>query len=67
MSLSHTDDDDPFDDEDDDWDVEAAVEGRLVQITYTVPKERLRVVNAGVADRVTVDDESDKESRASVG
>ncbi|CRG85341.1 hypothetical protein PISL3812_02435 [Talaromyces islandicus] len=67
MSLSHTDEDDPFDDEDDDWDVEAAVEGRLVQITYTVPKERLRVVNAGIADRVTVDDESDKESRASVG
>lgn len=67
MSLSHTDDDDPFDDDDDDWDVEAAVEGRLVQITYTVPKERLRVVNAGIADRVTVDDESDKESRASVG
>lgn len=29
----------------DDWDIERAVEQRLVQIMFTVPKERLRVVN----------------------
>ncbi|KAK3984071.1 hypothetical protein QBC44DRAFT_253711 [Cladorrhinum sp. PSN332] len=34
--------------DDDDWDVERAVEQRLVQIMFTVPKERLRVVNAEV-------------------
>lgn len=31
-----------------DWDVERAVEQRLVQIMFTVPKERLRVVNAEI-------------------
>ena len=30
------------------WDVEKAVEQRMVQIMFTVPKERLRVVNAEV-------------------
>ncbi|KAK2763898.1 hypothetical protein FQN54_009517 [Arachnomyces sp. PD_36] len=34
-------------DDEEEWDVEAAAEGRLVQVTYTVPKEKLRVVNAG--------------------
>jgi hypothetical protein len=34
--------------DDDEWDVERAVEQRLVQIMFTVPKERLRVVNAEV-------------------
>ncbi|KAL1860467.1 hypothetical protein VTK73DRAFT_7342 [Phialemonium thermophilum] len=34
--------------EDEDWDIERAVERRLVQIMFTVPKERLRVVNAEV-------------------
>lgn len=34
--------------EDDEWDVERAVEQRLVQIMFTVPKERLRVVNAEI-------------------
>ncbi|KEY66326.1 hypothetical protein S7711_10628 [Stachybotrys chartarum IBT 7711] len=29
-----------------DWDIERAVEQRLVQVVFTVPKERLRVVNA---------------------
>ncbi|KAM7195593.1 hypothetical protein V8F33_006597 [Rhypophila sp. PSN 637] len=32
--------------DDPDWDVEKAVEQRLVQVMFTVPKERLRVVNA---------------------
>ncbi|THC92603.1 hypothetical protein EYZ11_007933 [Aspergillus tanneri] len=36
--------------EDEDWDVEGAAEGRRVQIAYTVPKERLRVVNATARD-----------------
>jgi hypothetical protein len=34
------------DGEDEDWDVEAAVERRVVQVMFTVPKEKLRVVNA---------------------
>ncbi len=54
------------DDDSEDWDVEAAAEGRLVQITYTVPKERLRVVNAGVGDRVIGDaDDDDDDAVAS--
>jgi hypothetical protein len=36
------------DDEDEDWDVEAAVERRVVQVMFTVPRARLRVVNAEV-------------------
>jgi hypothetical protein len=31
-----------------DWDVEAAVERRVVQVMFTVPKSKLRVVNADV-------------------
>ncbi|KAI2469365.1 hypothetical protein F4781DRAFT_442698 [Annulohypoxylon bovei var. microspora] len=34
------------DDDDDEWDIEKAVERRLVQVMFTVPKEPLRVVNA---------------------
>ncbi|KAK4174367.1 hypothetical protein QBC36DRAFT_192453 [Triangularia setosa] len=30
------------------WDIERAVEQRLVQVMFTVPKERLRVVNAEI-------------------
>ncbi|KAI1409422.1 hypothetical protein F5Y13DRAFT_203607 [Hypoxylon sp. FL1857] len=33
-------------DEDDEWDIEKAVERRLVQVMFTVPREPLRVVNA---------------------
>ncbi|KAF2117984.1 hypothetical protein BDV96DRAFT_620674 [Lophiotrema nucula] len=36
----------PADEED--WDVEAAVERRVVQVMFTVPKSRLRVVNADI-------------------
>lgn len=32
---------------DEEWDVESAVERRVVQVMFTVPKERLRVVNNG--------------------
>ncbi|EQL28558.1 hypothetical protein, variant 4 [Blastomyces dermatitidis ATCC 26199] len=45
-------------DDDEEWDVEAAAEGRVVQITYTVPKERLRVVNPGPSSGDDVDDDS---------
>jgi hypothetical protein len=38
--------DDVADDSEEDWDIERAVEQRLVQVMFTVPKERLRVVNA---------------------
>lgn len=31
----------------DEWDVESAVEKRVVQVMFTVPKEKLRVVNRG--------------------
>ncbi len=31
--------------EDEDWDVETAVQKRVVQVMFTVPKEKLRVVN----------------------
>lgn len=30
---------------DDEWDIERAVENRVVQVMFTVPKEKLRVVN----------------------
>ena len=30
----------------DDWDVETAIQQRVVQVMFTVPRERLRVVNA---------------------
>jgi hypothetical protein len=33
--------------EEEEWDVESAVERRVVQVMFTVPKEKLRVVNAG--------------------
>ncbi|KAL4944226.1 hypothetical protein BDV06DRAFT_112863 [Aspergillus oleicola] len=35
---------------DGEWDVEGAAEGRRVQVTFTVPKEKLRVVNATAGD-----------------
>ncbi|KAJ5550616.1 hypothetical protein N7535_001439 [Penicillium sp. DV-2018c] len=33
-----------------DWDIEGAAAGRRVQVTFTVPRERLRVVNATAGD-----------------
>lgn len=44
-------DDETMDEED--WDVEGAAEGRNVQMTYTVPREKLRVVNASAADNLS--------------
>ncbi|MCJ1336891.1 hypothetical protein MMC09_002169 [Bachmanniomyces sp. S44760] len=40
--------------QDDDWDVESAVERRVVQVMFTVPKEKLRVVNGGEGDTVSI-------------
>lgn len=34
----------------DEWDIESAAENRRVQVMFTVPKERLRVVNATARD-----------------
>lgn len=39
------------------WDIERAAENRLVQVMFTVPKERLRVVNADELDDGTSTDE----------
>ncbi|KAF7564105.1 hypothetical protein G7046_g42 [Stylonectria norvegica] len=39
-----------------DWDIERAVEQRLVQVMFTVPRERLRVVNGGDDDGDRDDD-----------
>jgi len=37
-------------DDEDDWDIEQAVQNRVVQVMFTVPKEKLRVVNHDVRD-----------------
>lgn len=37
----------PSDGGDEEWDVESAVERRMVQVMFTVPREKLRVVNGG--------------------
>jgi hypothetical protein len=39
------------------WDIERAIENRLVQVMFTVPKERLRVVNGEDFDDGTSTDE----------
>jgi hypothetical protein len=36
--------------EDDEWDIERAVQNRVVQVMFTVPKEKLRVVNHDIPD-----------------
>ncbi len=36
---------DRVEEDEDDWDIEQAVQNRVVQVMFTVPKERLRVVN----------------------
>lgn len=40
--------------DEEDWDIETAAEGRRVQVTFTVPKERLRVVNGAPNDLESV-------------
>ncbi|KAL1879822.1 hypothetical protein Daus18300_001660 [Diaporthe australafricana] len=42
--------------EEEDWDIEKAVEQRLVQVMFSVPKDRLRVVNADNADLVSLEE-----------
>lgn len=39
-----------IEDDDDEWDIERAVQNRVVQVMFTVPKEKLRVVNHNVED-----------------
>lgn len=39
-----------IDEDDDEWDIERAIEDRVVQVMFTVPKERLRVVNHDVRE-----------------
>ncbi|KAJ5774552.1 hypothetical protein N7457_009448 [Penicillium paradoxum] len=48
------------DDEEDvhDWDLEGAAEGRRVQVAFTVPREKLRVVNATAGDMDSVSERS---------
>lgn len=41
-------------DSDDEWDIERAVENRVVQVMFTVPKEKLRVVNHDVEEESEV-------------
>jgi hypothetical protein len=36
--------------EEEEWDIERAVERRVVQVMFTVPKEKLRVVNQDIQD-----------------
>ena len=47
-SNKYNDDDEDYDGEE--WDVEAAAERRQVQMTFTIPRERLRVVNVTPRD-----------------
>ncbi|KAI0436337.1 hypothetical protein F4803DRAFT_542643 [Xylaria telfairii] len=56
--------------DDEEWDIEKAVEKRLVQVMFTVPKEPLRVVNGepdfiSEQDVVLVDPETGEDRRAS--
>ncbi|KAJ5347791.1 uncharacterized protein MYU51_009831 [Penicillium brevicompactum] len=48
------------DNEDDvhDWDLEGTAEGRRVQMTFTVPREKLRVVNATAGDMDNISERS---------
>lgn len=41
--------------DEDDWDIERAVEQRLVQVMFSVPKERLRIVN-GEPDIISIEE-----------
>lgn len=43
----------PAEGDDSEWDIEAASENRLVQMLFTVPRQRLRVVNADIGDGST--------------
>ncbi len=48
--------------DDEEWDVESAVEKRVVQVMFTVPREKLRVVNAGPdGDGVSISSTKEKE------
>ena len=40
--------------EGEDWDIESAVQNRVVQVMFTVPKDKLRVVNRGDEDGASI-------------
>lgn len=56
-----------FQSDEEDWDIEAAAEGRRVQVTFTVPKEQLRVVNAMPGDLESVSTTTASASRVNSG
>ena len=52
--------------DDEDWDIETAIQKRVVQVMFTVPKEKLRVVNADAlsllsSNRSEVDQDEEKD------
>jgi len=47
-----------------DWDVERAVEGRVVQLLFTVPRGELRVVNADVSEAASLMSVEEGEGRS---
>lgn len=49
--------------DDEDWDVESAVQKRVVQVMFTVPKEKLRVVNADALSLLSKSDVDHEEER----
>lgn len=50
--------------DEEDWDVEGAAQGRRVQVSFTVPREKLRVVNATAGD---LDNLSERSVSRSIG
>jgi hypothetical protein len=49
------------------WDVEAAVERRVVQVMFTVPKSKLRVVNADIDESSLLSSPKENNSKEDVG
>lgn len=47
-----------------DWDIERAVEQRLVQVMFTVPKERLRVVNGDAESQTDMEADDTRQKGA---
>lgn len=54
-------------DDEEDWDIEQAVQNRVVQVMFTVPKEKLRVVNHDVRDDVSMSDIASLRSKQGSG
>jgi hypothetical protein len=54
-------------DDEDEWDIEQAVQNRVVQVMFTVPKEKLRVVNHDIADDMSTSDIASLRSKQGSG